>query len=160
MIYASYCYGMRGVNGAADRPILPVPDRRTALTVRLVKLALALIAAVNGICLTSAGRADADPAPCDDCVTSPASGTAAHSGNQITVAGYVYIAGQTIDIKAINLDTQTFETAAKATSTTSCSVWSSGSSPEGGASGRVVPTTLACPWSWTGVIPPQFWAPQ
>lgn len=58
---------------------------------RFLKLALAVIVAVNGIFLTSAGRAGADPAPCDNCITTPTSGTAAYNG-YITLAGYVYIA--------------------------------------------------------------------
>jgi hypothetical protein len=124
--------------------------------VRFLKLALAVIVAVNGIFLTSAGRADADPAPCDDCVTSPASGIAAHSGSPITVGGYVHLgfapgSVASINIEAFDLDTAKFETVGTVTSTTGlCTEWNS-------VPGRFVP---ACPWSWTGVIPLKYWAPR
>jgi hypothetical protein len=128
---------------------------RTAVTVRFVKLAVAVIAAVNGILLTSAAPANAALAPCFNCITSPSSGTAWDSRNPVTVTGYVGSGGQTITVQAYDQDARKYFTLGTTTSLNTPDTYL----PLQG------PVQNAYHWHFTspsngGVVLANYWAPQ
>ena len=122
---------------------------------RFLKLALAVIAAVNGIFLTSAGPAGALPLCADGFITlSPRDRTAAESQTtSVTLTGIVQNPGQEITIRAVDQNTGNYTTLDKVRASTSglaCEYLRT----------RKTGREYSVFYSTQGVLPKNLWAPQ